>query len=51
MLCRDRQRSLIAFRDFPIISILVETVRPSLGFSGDMEKNIYACVGLSGVSC
>ena len=39
MLGRDRQRSLIAFPDFPVISILVETVRPSLSFSGDMENN------------
>ena len=39
VLGRDRQRSLIAFRDFPVISIPVETERPSLSFSGDMENN------------
>ena len=29
VLARVRQRSLVEFRDFPVISILVETVRPA----------------------
>ena len=59
VLARVRQRSLIAFRDFTVISILVQTVRPSLRclvpFSlgiwkiTQICKCIDTCVGLSGV--
>ena len=61
LLARVKQRSLIAFRNLLVISILVKTVRPSLRclvpFNQEIRKItqickcIDACVGLSGVSC